>query len=66
MEHIILYGNAKLGPCDFIVIESLTNLGLTQRSLRLTPENWASNKKEIVFLLPPSPRGGMTPRIRYL
>lgn len=41
---------------DYIMIQSISNMGLVDRSLILTPSNW-SMSGTLVCLLPPSPNG---------
>lgn len=42
---------------DFVVICSITNIGLVQRELRLTAKEWDFGRNLIVNL-PPNPRNG--------
>ena len=43
--------------CDFIEIQSLTNMGLKSAYLGLTPKDWDFNGKICLILLPPSITG---------
>ncbi len=46
---------------DFICIQSLTNMGLVQRSVTVTPDNWDHKPGTYEIWLPssPPPRGGV-------
>lgn len=43
-------------PCDFICVQSLTNQGMLQRELVLTPTNWKPEAGRLELFLPSSPR----------
>ena len=47
---------AKIEKANYIHIESLTNLGLIQRVLTLTPKQW-DEKGAVRLMLPPNPHG---------
>lgn len=44
-------------PCNYYHIVSITNLGLTDAKLVLTPLHWEYEGGEYHFLLPTNPRG---------
>lgn len=50
---------ASVESGDFIHIDSITNLGLVQRTLTLTPVPWKYGNSYSLSL-PPSPRGGIS------
>ena len=61
VDKILSYSGSPISKCNFIVIHSLTNMGLTERKLYLTPRNWVSGNVNTQVFLPPSPKGGFTP-----
>ena len=44
---------------DFVIIKSITNIGLVEAELRLTPSNWVSGTN-MILALPPSPKGSVS------
>lgn len=60
LEEGILSGLDKIeGGANWICFQSMTNMGMNQRELKLTAHPFDFSAGDVLVLMPPSPRGGV-------